>query len=192
MKGVHPFPPQNKGGSPFSTPKQRGFTLYPPPQSGERSPVPGGEACSQPLPGIKTGFSGHSPSEGSLGERDSAGRQLPLVGEEKKREGKKKSKKKKGYALGCAAGMRSQMCCTAGTRSKPRLGLSPKGFDNLNSSLRRIRMNLPICPEMETSVRQGYFFTSPNNDLLLFGAEIGCFPAVSFPQILGFQSLLSL
>lgn len=45
---------------------------------------------------------------------------------------------------------------------------------------------------METSVRQGYFFTSPNNDLLLFGAEIGCFPAVSFPQILGFQSLLSL
>lgn len=57
--------------------------------------MPGGEACSQPLPGIKTGFSGHSPSEGSLGERDSAGRQLPLVGEEKKREGKKKSKKKK-------------------------------------------------------------------------------------------------
>lgn len=32
----------------------------------------------------------------------------------------------------------------------------------------------------------------PNNDLLLFGAEVGCFPAVSFPQILGFQSLLSL
>lgn len=171
--GGSPFPPQSKGESAALA---------------RRSPGPGGggKLCSQPLPGLKTGFSGKSPSVGSLGRGGFSGQGAPSCG------GKKENQTQTQDYLGCAAGTQPQMCCTAGAQAEPSLGQCPKGFDDPNSTPKRIRMDPPICPELETSAQQGYFLTSPNNDLLLFGAEIGCFPAASFPQILGFQSLLSL
>jgi len=50
----------------------------------------------------------------------------------------------------------------------------------------------PLVREWGPALGQARSLPPPNYDLLLFGAELGRFPAVSFPQILGFQSLLSL
>lgn len=79
------------------------------------------------------------------------------------------------------------MCCTAGAQGKPSLGLSPEGADNLNSSPEGIRLSLPLCAEMETSAQQGYFFTSPNKKLLLFGQSLDAFQLFHFHRYLDFN-----
>lgn len=69
-----------------------GFILSPQSQGGsaafaKHSPVPGGgEGCSEPLPGIKTGFRGNGPSVGSLERGGFSGQAAPSRGGKKKKE----------------------------------------------------------------------------------------------------------